>query len=182
MSRENLQLSLCYGGCSQLVKLKDFDNHALKDEGNPHSLIIGNNNNHTIMFTCKILENNVVYVFRHYWTMGCIQALDELFHVGLAYHNQSKCFVFSIWLAKNQNIASKYRANLFIEGDNSELCFNGIKVSSVANAPAIYKCIEDTESIFLCLPRHLAKNITVKKQEGSLITESLNVAVTFKKI
>ena len=32
-----------YGGCSQLVKLKDFDNHALKDEGNPHCLIIGNN-------------------------------------------------------------------------------------------------------------------------------------------
>ena len=114
--------------------------------------------------------------------MGCIQALDELFHVNLGYHNPSNCFVFSIWLAKSQPTASKYRATLFIEGENSELCFNGIKVSSVENAPSIHKCIADTENISLCLPRNLAKNLSVKHQQGSSIIESLNVAVSFKKI
>ena len=114
--------------------------------------------------------------------MACIQALGELFHLNLAYHKPSNCFVFSIWLAKSHNVASKYRANFAIKGDDSELCYNGIKVISVENTPSIDECIEDTENNFLCLTRNQAKNVSVKKEEGSAIIESLHVDISFEKI
>ena len=119
-----------------------------------------------------------------YWPMGCIQGLDEFFHVNVAYHEPSKCFVFSIWLAKSQNIASKYEANLVIKGDgNKKLCFDGIKVSSVENVPSIDQCMDESGNIALCLPRILAKNISVKKEEVGLgLVEILNMNFSFKKI
>ena len=171
-------------GCNQLVKLKSFDTHALGDDVK-HSTIVGGN-----CLTWKITENDV-HLFD--WGMGCIQALDELFHVSLAYHKPSNCFVFCIWLAKSQNIASKYEANLVIKGDgNKRLCFDGIKVNSVKSVPSIEKCIEETGNISLCLPRNLAKNISEKRQERiyefqsmlfkTVIKESLNVDYFFKKI
>ena len=163
-------------GCGRLVKLKDFDRHAL--EGRPrHSIKRGNS---TIMI--DILENDVVSNFRHFGTMVCIQALNELFHVSFAYHIPTKCFVFSILLAKSQNVTSKYRANLTIKGDDSELSYNGIKVSSLENAPSIDKCIEESGNISLCLPRNLAKNISAKKEGVPAIVEFLRVAISFKKI
>ena len=89
--------------------------------------------------------------------------------------------MFRIWLAKSQNDASKYRANLTIKGDDSELNYNGIKVSSVENAPSIDECIDDTENISLCLPMNLAKKISVKEQKRGEIEEELKVNISFKK-
>ena len=130
----------------------------------------------------KILLNNVI--FQETWAFGCFQALDELFHVNFAYHQASQCFVLSIWLAKSPNVASKYRANFLLKGDDhNKLCFEGIKVSSVENVPSIDKCIEETGSTSLTLQRNLAKNMSVKKQEvGAEIQEWLNVDVSIKKI
>ena len=164
-----------YSGCAHIVKLKNFDSHAL-DKPYCHSKIIRG------IMLFRIQENNVVY--RQNWHMGCIHALDELFYVNLAYHEPSNCFVFSIWLARSQNEASKYIANLVINGDNSKLCFDGLKVISVENVPSIAKCIEDAENISLCLPRSLAKNISVKKKLDTDfgIAETLKVQVSFMKI
>ena len=160
-------------GCAQLVKLKNFDNHAQR--GN-HSLIIDSRCN--IRF--KILRNNVVP--RVHWPLGCFYALDEIFYLTLAYHKPSKCFVISILVAKSQDVASKYKANVNIKGDNNELCFNGINVSSVENAPSVEQCIEETGTISLCLQRNLAKSLSVKKQEeGFGIVEYLNVGVSFER-
>ena len=115
--------------------------------------------------------------------MGGIKALDELFYVNLSYHRPSKCFVFSVWLAKGQDVASKYIANLVIEGDNNKLCYEGIQVSSVENVPTIDKLVKDVGNISLCLPTNLAMNISVKKQkEGEGIIECLSVEFSFKKI
>ena len=109
---------------------------------------------------------------------GCdIQTLDEFFHVNLTYYKPSKSLVLSIW---SQNIASKYTANIIIEGDK-KLCFDGIKVISVENVPSI-----ETGNISLCLSRDLTKNMSLKKQEdvGTWlpIRESLSMDISFKKI
>ena len=74
-----------------------------------------------------------------------------------------------------------YKATLNIKGDNNNLRFDGIKVTSVENVPSIDKCLEETENIFLCLPMNLAKNISVKQQEGR-IAEYLEVDVSFKNV
>ena len=87
-----------------------------------------------------------------------------------------------IFLAKSQNVASKYRATLTIIGDESVLCYSGIKVSSVENAPSIDECIEDTENISLCLTTNQAKKVSVKEEEDSAIIERLHVAISFKTI
>ena len=109
-------------------------------------------------------------------------ALKKLFHCIFSYHEPSKCFVFSIWLAKSQDVASKYVANLVIQGDNNKLSYEGIKVSSVENVPSIDKCIEETGNISLCLPTNLAKNVSVKKEVDGAIIESLAVEFSFKKL
>jgi len=161
-----------YSGCTQFVNLKNFDHHAFEGKYHSyHSLKIDGN---SIWF--EILKNNVAC---QSWPMVCIKALNELFHVNFAYHKPSKCFVLSIWLAKSQNIACKYRANLKIEGDLRKLCFDGIKVSSVENVPSIEKCIEEIGNLSLCLPMNLAKNISTTEAG---IKEKLTVEVCFKKI
>ena len=71
-----------------------------------------------------ILKNNVFCHDAH--AHAHARGLDEIFHVNLAYHNPSECFVISVWLAKSQNIASKYKADLVIEGDNHKLCSSDI--------------------------------------------------------
>ena len=132
-------------------------------------------------FEYVILKNNV---FCHdAYSHAHARALDEIFHVNLAYHNPSNCFVISVWLAKSQNIASKYKADLVIKGDNHKLCFEGINVCSVENIPSIDRFIEDAGDISLCLSRNLAKNLSVKRQEAGFgIVEHLQVAATFKEI
>ena len=163
-----------YTGCALLVKLREYDSHALKDK---HSWNFGGN---SIQY---FIPAGIANDIRPVWPMGCIQALDELFDVNFAYHVPSKCFVISIWLAKSQNVASKYKANLIFKGDDSLLCFDGLKVSSVENIPSIDECIEDAGNISLCLSRNLAKNLSVKRQEeGFGIVERLQVAASFKKI
>jgi len=171
-----------YSGCAQVVKLSNFDSHALENEPDHHSMFIGGGGNgNGAKITFKIPQNCVA--FQQTWYMGCFQALDELFHVNFVYHQASQCFVLSIWLAKSSRVASKYRANLVIKGDHHKLCFEGIKVSSVENVPSIEKCIEETGSISLSLQRNLAKNLSVKKQEGGAeIQEFLSVEVSIKKI
>ena len=72
-------------GCAHLVKLTCFDSHALEDE-DFHSLDLEGGS----AFHYKIIEKNVVCSS---WPMGCIKALDELFHVNLAYDSPSQCFV-----------------------------------------------------------------------------------------
>ena len=123
-------------------------------------------------------------IFHPEWTMGCIKTLDQLFHVNFEYHKPSKCFVISIWLAKSESVASKYVADIVIEGgENKKLSFEGIKVSSVENVPSIDKCIEEIGNISLCLPKNLARNISVKEQgEGVVMIESLSMEFSFKKI
>ena len=162
------------------MNLKNFDTHAFSAY---HSKNLGVNLN---SFTYRMAGNNVRR--RGVWPTVCIciQDLDELFHVNFAYHEPSKSFVISIWLAKSQNVASRYRANFIFIGDNSKLCFDGLKVSSVEYAPSIDKCMEDTESISLCLPRNLAKKICVKTQKEGLgewsEVECLAVEVFFEKV
>jgi len=117
--------------CARLMKLKDLDKHALEDKP-VHSMTFSSG----IIF--PFAKNDVIYE-KPYRAMGCIRALDQLFHINFVYHNPSKCFVFSFWLAESQEVASKYMVNVLIEGDKKELCFNGIKVSSVENIPSIKK-------------------------------------------
>ena len=120
---------------------------------------------------------------RNHWRMVCIQDLNELFYVNFAFHKPSKCFVLSIWLAKSQSIASKYRANLVIEGgDQRKLCYDGIKVSSVENVPTIDKCIEESGNLSLCLPINTAKNLSKTNLSTKGIEEKMTVFVYFKKI
>ena len=160
-----------YPGCAQLVKLKSFDTHAL--EGFRHSLVVSGS-----LDLWFILGDNLLC---HDWSSS-IKVFDEFFHVNLAYHKPSKCFVFRIWLAKSQDVASQYKATLVIKGDNNSLCFDGINVSSVENVPSINKCLKETENISLCLQMNLAKKLSVKKEvEGIGIVERLKVAVLFKK-
>ena len=161
--------------CARLVKLKDFDTHALEDEP-VHSLT---RNSSTLGYT--IVMNDVINQTK--WKMGCIRALDQFFHVNFVYHKPRKCFVISVWLAKVQSVASNYMVNILIKGDNRNLCFDGIKVCSVENVPSIDKCIEENGNLFLCLPISLAKNILVKEDYGVVdMKEELLVKFSFKKI
>ena len=113
-----------------------------------------------------------------YFNCQSIKA-DEVFRVHLRYHKPSKCFVFSIWTAKSQNIASQYKADLVIEGANSKLCFEGLKVLSVEeNIRTTEKLVEEAGNISMCIPRNLAMNMRVKHG----IYEYLNVTFSFKKI
>ena len=161
-------------GCGDHVKLTSFDSHASKR----HCTVVGSEG-----MEWEIIQNNVSRIWHNKPSTGGIKALDELFYVILTYHKPSKCFVFSIWLAKCQDVASKYIADLVIEGDNSKLCYEGMKVSSMENIPTIDKLVKDDGNISLCLPTNLAKNISVKKQEVSQeIIESLSVDFLFKKI
>ena len=130
----------------------------------------------------EILINNVVcFEIKNEPSMKSIKnlALKKLFHCIFSYHEPSKCFVFSIWLAKSQDFASKYVGDLVIQGDNNKLSYEGIKVSSVGNVPSIDKLVEDIGNISLCLPTNLARSISVKKQEGD---EHLSVKFSFRKI
>merc|ERR1711936_1173438 len=120
--------------------------------------------------TFSITTNDVIYDDR--WALGCMKALDQLFHVNFTYHKPSKCFVFSIWLGKSQNVASKYAVSITIGGGNRRLCYDGIKVCAVENVPSIDKCSEENGNLFLCLPTTLAKNIsTVKGNEEKLLAK-----------
>ena len=118
--------------------------------------------------------------------MACIKALDQQFHVRAVYHKPNKCFVFSVWLAKDQNVASKYLFNILIKGDNinKKLHFDGIKVCSVENVPSIDKCMEENGNLFVCLPIGLARNISTKLigEGGMTMTENLSVESSFKRI
>ena len=159
-------------GCGHQVKLNSFESHATE-----HTYTAAGGR----ALTWKILKNDVSCFGHNESSMGGIKALDELFFVNLSYHKPSECFVFSIWLAKGQDVASKYIANLVIEGDNNKLCYEGIQVSSVENVPTIDKLVKDVGNISLCLPKNLARNISVKRQkmgEG----ECLSVEFSFKKI
>ena len=162
-------------GCGYQMKLNSFDSHAEERE---HCTEVGNRK-----LKWEILINSVSNFEHNESSMGGIKALDELFYVNLSYHKPNKCFVFSIWLAKCQDVASEYIADLVIEGDNSKLCYEGMKVSSVENIPTIDKLVKDDGNISLCLPTNLAKNISVKEHEvGEGIVESLSVDFSFKKI
>ena len=47
--------------------------------------------------------------------MHCVRAHGELFHVRLDYHQPQHCFVLSIWTAKSELGASKFRADVKID-------------------------------------------------------------------
>ena len=159
-----------YPGCAQLVKLKNFNVHAFEGDRR-HGWILRETT--TAIFPIIIAEN---------FPSRGILAFGQLFHVHLTYHKPSKCFVFRISLAKSQYVASQYKATLVIQGDNNNLTFDGIKVTSVENVPSIDKCIEETENIPLCLPMNLAKKISLKQKEDDKgISEYLQVTVSFKK-
>ena len=161
-----------FSGCNESVKLRFFDVHAL---GYQHSALFERNN-----FAFDILENDKVR--RRNWRMGYIQALDEHFHVNLIYDPSSLCLILTLWIAKNQKVASKYTANLVIKGGNSKLCFDGIQVCSVENVPSIDRCLKGSGKTSLCFPKYLAMNMSVKKREDVGIVEYLNVEVSFRKI
>ena len=94
--------------------------------------------------------------------MGSFSAFGSFFHLNLRYYKPSKCFVFSVWLAKSQTKAEKYRASIRIgdkdDGDN-ELSFYGIRVTSIENIPSFDKCMDRNGKQFLCIPRILIENI-----------------------
>jgi len=166
-----------YYNCARLLKLQDFDKHALEDEPF-HSMTISRSARYTIA------KNNVICEGTK-GKMCCIKALDQLFHVRFRYHKPSKCFVISVWLAKSQNVASNYMVNILIKGDKKNLCFGGIKVCSVENVPSIDTCMEENGNLFLCLPLGLAKNISKKEEyieDISVDVETLSVECSFKKI
>ena len=163
-----------FSGCAQKVNIKSFDNHAVGD----HCAIIGPMGGRP--FRYDFLKNNVVR--QRYLSMVCIHSLDEFFHVNVTYHKPSECFVIIICLAKSQDFASMYKANLVIKGGlgfNSKLCFDGIQVSSVEKIPSIDKCMEGSGNISLCLPLSLAKNLSVERRDQ---WKSLDMEFSFKKI
>ena len=165
-----------FSGCNDLVKLRNYDVHSL---GNHHSYLFNKSNN--IMF--DILENDDVR--RPNWRMGCFKALGEHFHVNLVYDAPSRCFILTLWIAKSQDVASKYTANLVIEGDYNKLCFEGIQICSVENVPSIDKCLGGSGKISLCLSKSLATNMSYDREDlgrGFLGIKYLNVEVSFKKI
>ena len=134
-----------YSGCDCEVKLNNFDAHALAK----HSAIRRGSLEYTIT------HNDAIYDVR-----CSMKALDQLFHVNFGYHKPSNCFVFSIWLAKIQNVAAKYTVNFIIGGDNRRLCYDGIKVCSVEKVPTIDKCSEENGNLFLFLPMTMAINVS----------------------
>ena len=161
-----------YYDCAQLVKLKDFDTHAHMFHVPYLSM------NGSVRYT--IAKNDVICD----WTkakMACIKALDQQFHISNVYHKPSKCFVISVWLAKDQNVASKYRVNITIEGNNKKFHFGGIKVCSVENVPSIDKCMEENGNYFLCLQLGLAENIAEYYFNNDGITEEISVRFLFEK-
>ena len=162
-----------YTGCAQVLKLKNFDIHALHTTR--HSRILDTRDGRLVY---PITVNNTVYDIQ--WSLVGIKELDQLFHVNFGYYEPSKCFVFSIWLSKSQNVASKYVAKITIEGDKKNLCFEGISVSSVENVPSMNKCMEKNGNIFLCLPISLARSICAKNK--GIDQEDLVVGFSFKKI
>ena len=155
------------------MKLKNFDIHALHTTRHSAKL-----DTHDGRLVYPITVNNTVYEIQ--WRLAGIKELDQLFHVNFGYYKPSKCFVFSIWLSKSQNVASKYVAKITIEGDKKNLCFEGISVSSVENVPSIDKCMTENGNIFLCLPISLARSICAKKK--GIDQEELVVEFSFKKI
>jgi len=166
-----------YPGCTRQLKLKDFDTHALEDSPlHSYNRIVSRSLNFTAF------KNGDIYDTK--WGMACFKALDELFHVKFRYYNPIKCFVFTVWLAKSPNVASSYVVNILIKGEKKSLCFDGIKVSSVEDVPSMLTCMEENGNFFLCLPVGMAKNISVKKQDGAegIIEEKLHVLCSFKKI
>ena len=86
--------------CGKHVKLNSFERHAPE---HTYAAVGG------MRLVWEILKYDVSLIES---SMGGIKALKELFYVNLSYHRPSKCFVFSVWLAESQDMASKYIANL----------------------------------------------------------------------
>ena len=162
-----------YYECDKLVKLKDFDKHTRFS----HLKILTNDS--SLRFT--IAKNDVISDEPKV-RMACIMALDQQFHVSNVYHEPSNCFVISVWLAKRQVDASKYRVNIIIEGNNKKFNFDGIKVCSVENIPTIDERMEENGNDFLCLQWSLARNISEYYFKNDGITEEMSVRFIFKKI
>ena len=85
--------------------------------------------------------------------------------------------MFSVWLAKSKSRAEKYRASIKIGGrdaGDNELCFYGVRVTSIENIPSFDSCMEKNGKHFLCIPRILVENIckhSEEKNENKLYVE-----------
>ena len=142
-----------FGNCELSVQLKLFSSHAIQTR---HSILLGPN-----WMVFNIPSDKGALAKQTQWGMGIVSALGSHFHLNLRYHKPSKCFVFSIWMAKSKATAEKYRAFIKLGGGTgveNELSFYGVRVTSVENITSIDKCMDFNGKYFLCIPRILLKN------------------------
>jgi len=143
-----------YNTCGSIVKVMDFNNHAimLSGELNRHSIL--RNTHHTFI----IKRNDSWYT--HKWKMYCISFNDEFFHLRLAYHPPENCFALSVWSSVAH--VSEYRTNLSVKGNDKEIIMKGLLITSVEHVPSIDECIDENGKYFWCIPWTLAENFIVK--------------------
>ena len=149
--------------CEETVQLKKFCRHAIDTH---HSEKIPTN--------WKVFEipcdDDDRELAKLKWGMGIVSAFGSSFYLNLRYYKPSKCFVFSVWLAKSKCRAEKHRAFIRIgdktEGDN-ELSFYGVRVTSIENIPSFDRCMEKNGKHFLCIPRILIENICEYNEENN---------------
>ena len=165
-----------FRNCGATIQLKEFNSHA---DITRHSKMSGTNK----MIRCfRGLFNERV---PNKQMLGVV-AFDFTFHLNLQYHMLSKCYVFSVWLAKREAITEKYRASIRLgekieEGDN-QLSFSGIRVTSVENVPPIDQCVEENGRHCLSIPRALIENICKYTRENQEPMGKLLVELVISKI
>ena len=175
-----------HNNCGSIMKLEDFDEHALKTPGSAidsHS-VFGDSD---MRLPISVKENRLkpVHVkvfasveditenwgrFKNLQTlytplkkrqMHCIRAHGELFHVRLDYYKPKNCFVLSILTAKCELGASKFRANVKIDCQDEGTSMKSLLITSVENVPLIDNCMAENGKHFWCIPFDLAMNNSV---------------------
>ena len=152
--------------CGETVQLKKFSQHAINTQ---HSIKLSSN-----WMVFKIQSDDDRDLAKHKWGMGIVSAFGSSFHLNLRYYEPTKCFVFSVWLAKikNKDRVEQYRASIRIggksDGDN-ELSFHGIRVTSIEDIPSFNRCMDRNGKHFLCIPKMLIKNICKFSAENNEI-------------
>ena len=129
-----------YNNCGSIIRLEDFDEHALntpRPDFDSHSVFGDSNFRLPISvreerlkpkLKLSMSEFPLFNLFRGNFDpqtkpvhvikkrqMHCVRAHGELFHVRLDYHQPQHCFVLSIWTAKSELGATKFRADVKID-------------------------------------------------------------------
>ena len=193
-----------YNNCGLILKLEDFDEHALNTPGpafDSHSVFGDSNFRLPISVREERLkpklklsmsefplfnlfrgnfdhETKPVHVIKKR-QMHCVRAHGELFHVRLDYHQPQHCFVLSIWTAKSELGASKFRAdvkidyphfNFRLDDKDQETSTKSLLITSVENVPSIDNCIVENGKHFWCIPFDFAMNSSVMTRKPNSIS------------